>query len=166
MLDDGTGRAVGYIIGTPDTAAFAQRWRDAFAPIVDPKLVPRPDDPTDDARMQREDVRAMRAAVYGGHCSMLQNVPGALAQYPAHLHVDVLPDYQGRGWGNALMDAFLRCVKGMGAGGVHLGMVRGNDGARRFYERLGFAVCGEVLDGGVSGEVGREGEAICLVKAL
>jgi ribosomal protein S18 acetylase RimI-like enzyme len=64
------------------------------------------------------------------------------------------------------MDAFLAKVKGFGAKGVHLGMVASNTGAQRFYERLGFEVCKEVLDGGKSGEVGRDGDALCMVKSL
>ncbi|KAF2687621.1 GCN5-related N-acetyltransferas-like protein [Lentithecium fluviatile CBS 122367] len=170
ILDDGTGRAVGYIIGTPDTTTFSQRWVSTFTPIVDPILVPPPNVASQDAAMEREDVRGFRKAVYAGECSMLQSstppIPDLLKQYPAHLHIDILPEYQGQGWGAKMMDIFLDCVKKAGARGVHLGMVRWNAGAKRFYERLGFQVVGEVLDGGVSGEVGVHGDAICLVKEL
>lgn len=35
MLDDGTGQAVGYCIGTSDTAAFCQRWKTEFVSSLD-----------------------------------------------------------------------------------------------------------------------------------
>lgn len=89
-----------------------------------------------------------------------------LSVYPAHLHINVLPGFTGKGWGAKMVEVFLGAIKSAGARGVHLGMVRTNDGARRFYERLGFRLCEEVLDGGESGEKGRHGGALCLVKNL
>ncbi|KAF9733034.1 hypothetical protein PMIN06_005415 [Paraphaeosphaeria minitans] len=166
VLDNGSGRAVGYIIGTPDTAAFAKRWREKFTPVVDPKLVPPPGTQTDDQAMETELVKGLREEVHAGRCSMLQSHAQLLSTYPAHLHINILPQFTGQGWGVKLISAFLSKIKELGACGVHLGMVATNDGARRFYERLGFESCGKVLDGGVSGEAGRDGGAVCLVKKL
>ncbi len=58
--------------------------------------------------------------------------------YPAHLHIDLLPSAQGQGWGRALMDRFLAQVRSAGARGVHLGVATVNRGAAAFYTRLGF----------------------------
>lgn len=93
---------------------------------------------------------------------MLLPFPSLLASYPAHLHIDILPEYQGQGWGRKLVEAWCEIVKGEGAVGAHLDMVKDNVGARKFYERLGFEVCGEVLDGGESGEVGVSGDGVVL----
>jgi len=71
-----------------------------------------------------------------------------LAGYPAHLHIDLLPGYQGHGLGRRLMDAFLAELRARGVGSVHLGMDPANTGARAFYDRLGFAPI-EVPGGGV-----------------
>jgi GNAT superfamily N-acetyltransferase len=65
-----------------------------------------------------------------------------------------------------LIERFLEGVKGEGARGVHLGMMRANEGARVFYERLGFRVCPVVMDGGESGEEGVNGVVLHLVKEL
>lgn len=116
--------------------------------------------------METELVKGLRKEVHAGECSMLQPHAQLLAQYPAHLHINILPEFTGQGWGQKLMSAFLSKITELGACGVHLGMVATNDGARRFYERVGFELCGEVLDGGVSGEIGRDGGAVCLVKKL
>jgi ribosomal protein S18 acetylase RimI-like enzyme len=166
ILDDGTGRAVGYMIGTPSTTHLAEQWREKLVPMLDPKLVPKPEDLTGDEMMDRDDVWNMRRAVYTAEFDLLQSTPHLLEQYPAHLHVNILPEFQGKGYGKMLMDVFIQKLQQLGVGGVHLGMVGSNEGARRFYERLGFQLCDEVLDDGDSGEVGRQGPALCLVKRL
>jgi ribosomal protein S18 acetylase RimI-like enzyme len=157
---------VGYCIGAAHTASFAQRWRDEFAPSIDAKLVPRPETTTNDPLMEKDDIRGFRHAVYSAHCSMLLEWPGSLEEYPAHMHIDILPGYQRRGFGRDLISTFFEEVKKCGAGGVHLDMVRHNVSARAFYDRVGFEVCGQVLDGGESGEVGVAGIVVTLVKRL
>ncbi|HEX2294831.1 MAG TPA: GNAT family N-acetyltransferase [Actinomycetota bacterium] len=49
---------------------------------------------------------------------------------------------RGRGLGTAMMREVERLARGSGAGGVRLNVSLGNDGARRFYERLGYAQSG------------------------
>lgn len=166
ILDDGAGRAVGYIIGTPSTTQFIEKWKKDFIPTVDDQIVPKPDASTEDELMNRDNVKDLRKSVYSGECSMLQSSPDLLEKYPAHLHVDILPEFQNKGHGKKLIDTFLHNIQELEAGGVHLGMLASNENARRFYERLGFQLCDAVLDDGDSGEVGRHGHAICLVKRL
>jgi ribosomal protein S18 acetylase RimI-like enzyme len=64
--------------------------------------------------------------------------PTLLGEYPAHLHVDLLPRLQGQGWGRRLVDAVAQRLTTRGATGVHLGVDEANTGAIAFYERLGF----------------------------
>ncbi|KAF2269074.1 GCN5-related N-acetyltransferas-like protein [Lojkania enalia] len=165
VLDDGSGEAVGYIIGTASTTHFASRWKSDFVPTVPRDVV----SPVGAETAGNEDELGrewMRKAVYDADCSMLIGSNTLMEEYPAHLHIDILPQYTGREYGQKMMAAFLEKMEELGAKGVHLGMVRWNHGARRFYERLGFQLCGKVLDGGESGEVGRTGDAICLLKKL
>jgi ribosomal protein S18 acetylase RimI-like enzyme len=61
-----------------------------------------------------------------------------LADHPAHLHIDLLPGYQGRGLGRQLMQTFLAALRACGAARVHLGMDPANIRARPFYDKLGF----------------------------
>jgi ribosomal protein S18 acetylase RimI-like enzyme len=61
-----------------------------------------------------------------------------LTGYPAHLHVDLLPEHQGSGWGRMLIGHFLAGLHAAGVPAVHLGMSSTNVGARAFYDRLGF----------------------------
>ncbi|GIE85024.1 GNAT family N-acetyltransferase [Actinoplanes regularis] len=123
VLDDGDGRAVGYIIGTADTAKFVERYRNEWLPATADRLVDG--DPRDQVMLD----------LYRRPERMLHP---ALADHPAHLHIDLLPEWQGRGQGRALMAAFLAGLRAAGVPRVHLGMARQNRSAYAFYQRLGF----------------------------
>jgi ribosomal protein S18 acetylase RimI-like enzyme len=61
-----------------------------------------------------------------------------LAQYPAHLHVDILKGYRGRRVGGELVERFLAYASSVGAAGIHLSVREDNAPARRFFEKYGF----------------------------
>lgn len=125
VLDDG-GEPVGYVVGTADTARFAQRYRAEWIPLLGDRYPIPPVPP----RTPTEEMIALH------HDPERMPVPG-LEGYPAHLHIDLLPSHQGRGWGRRLIDRFVSVVD---APGVHVGMVTANVRARGFYDRLGFTV--------------------------
>ena len=50
----------------------------------------------------------------------------------------VAPECRGQGVAAALLDAALAWARARGAREMQLGVLRGNDGARRLYERAGF----------------------------
>jgi GNAT superfamily N-acetyltransferase len=116
--------------------------------------------------MERDDIKGFRLAIYDASCSMLQPWPTILETYPAHLHIDILPEYQRKGYGTIMINAFLGAIKRQGAIGVHLDMVQHNVTARVFYESVGFQICPQVLDGGASGQSGVNGIVVTLVKTL
>jgi ribosomal protein S18 acetylase RimI-like enzyme len=62
--------------------------------------------------------------------------PG-LDAYPAHLHIDLLPPFQGAGHGRALMETFYAAAARAGAPGVHLTVLAANTRAIGFYRHLG-----------------------------
>ncbi|KAF3033545.1 hypothetical protein E8E12_000379 [Didymella heteroderae] len=166
VLDNGEGRAVGYCVGTSNTSIFAENWRDRFAPSVSLEEVPKPGMRTENAGMEKEESRNFRHAVHNAECSSLQPWPQELNKYPAHMHIDILEEYQRKGWGSKLIRAFFDAVKRDGASGVHLGMVRWNTTGSNFYEKIGFERCPLVLDNGESGEIGVNDVVLTLVKAL
>jgi ribosomal protein S18 acetylase RimI-like enzyme len=125
VLDGGNGNAVGYVVGTADTVRFAQRYRDEWLPTTDH---PKPADPP----VSRED------GMLGLHFHPERMIVPQLAAYPAHLHIDLLPPWQGRGYGRALIARFLAGLHAAGVPRVHLGVAPANTGARAFYDRLGF----------------------------
>ncbi|WP_038056145.1 GNAT family N-acetyltransferase [Thermus amyloliquefaciens] len=58
--------------------------------------------------------------------------------YPAHLHIAVDPQAQGKGLGKALLGDFLECLRKKGVKGVQLSTTRANAAARGLYRALGF----------------------------
>ncbi len=60
--------------------------------------------------------------------------------YPAHLHINLLDDYQGKGYGTQLMNALFLKLKGMGVKGVMLLAAENNKGAVKFYKKHGFKI--------------------------
>ena len=163
VLDSGAGEAVGYILGTPDTASFAEEWKSQFLPSLDQQLLPRPPDYAargEEKPSWSEDLPGhLLNLVYNDYPELLNLYrPGILERWPAHLHIDILPSHQRQGWGRKLIDTFFDAVVERGSKGVHLGMEAGNTGSLRFYEALGFSRYPHVLDGGSSRETGRTDE--------
>jgi ribosomal protein S18 acetylase RimI-like enzyme len=60
-------------------------------------------------------------------------------RWPAHLHIDLLPEGRGRGLGRRLMGCWFERLRARGARGVHLGTFAENTNAIRFFESCGFA---------------------------
>ncbi|MDF9816624.1 GNAT family N-acetyltransferase [Streptomyces sp. SPB162] len=138
VKDDGRGNAVGYILGTADTSTFVKRFRGEWLPEVAGRY-PTPADPApaDPAAATPAPATPDEIMVDLLHRPERMLVP-ELAPYPAHLHIDLLPDHQGAGHGRALMETFLAALATAGVPAVHLGMVTANVRARPFYDRLGF----------------------------
>ena len=127
VLDDGRGRAVGYILGTADTPRFAAAFRSEWLPrVADRYPEPAGEPATPDEAMARLLHRPERMVL------------PELAPYPAHLHIDLLPEWQGRGHGRELMRTFLNALRDAGVPAVHLVMSTANKPARAFYDRVGF----------------------------
>lgn len=57
--------------------------------------------------------------------------------YPAHLHINLLDDYQGKGYGTELMNTLLSKLRETGVKGVMLLAAESNKGAVKFYKRHG-----------------------------
>jgi ribosomal protein S18 acetylase RimI-like enzyme len=126
VLDDGE-RAAGYVVGTPDTAAFARSFRERWTPRMAERYPAPPDPPV---------------TLEGEFVTMFYTpeamVRPDLAEYPAHLHIDLLPGVQGTGHGTRLMRTFFAAARAAGAPGVHLVVASGNVRALGFYDHLGF----------------------------
>lgn len=59
-------------------------------------------------------------------------------RFPAHLHIDLLPEARGKGAGRQLMEAWFDRLRGAGVGGCHLGTFAENHRAIAFFEANGF----------------------------
>lgn len=128
VVDDG-GRPVGYILGTADTPAFARWFRDVWLPQV-----------ADRYRVTSGRLGSWDRSMIGLMRDPDRMVAPEVAEYPAHLHIDLLPAYQGKGLGWQLMRTFLDALRTRGVAAVHLSMNNTNTRARDFYDRCGFHV--------------------------
>lgn len=66
------------------------------------------------------------------------------ARYPAHLHINLAPEYRSRGWGEQLIAAFAADARAAGAPGLHVVTGRGLRNVR-FYSACGFVEVGSFI---------------------
>jgi GNAT superfamily N-acetyltransferase len=133
VVADGADRPIGYLLVVPDTLAFVRWWRSALTPAFAGKY-PRVAPTSADGR----DEQWFHDLGYEPERMIPAGVDLELERFPAHLHIDLLPEAQGHGLGRALMrDAAARLVA-EGVPGIHLSYDSANTGAAAFYDRLGW----------------------------
>jgi ribosomal protein S18 acetylase RimI-like enzyme len=135
VVTDGA-RVVGYTIATADTRGFVARVEAEVLPGFTRRHgSPWPDRGNDGAGADAD--AAQREMTDLGLHPERMLIP-EVDDYPAHLHIDLLPSAQGQGMGRRLIDTLLEELTDRGARGVHLEMDGANTGAGAFYSRLGF----------------------------
>ncbi|MGB0113645.1 MAG: GNAT family N-acetyltransferase [Ilumatobacteraceae bacterium] len=125
LIDDDT--PVGYVLGARDSRSFeATLEREWWPPLREryPTGVDRP-------------AAADRVAVYLLHHPSLAD-ERFVGDYPSHLHIDLLPEAQGRGDGRRMIEHLLDSLTDAGSPGVHLGVSPRNERAIGFYRTVGF----------------------------
>ena len=118
VVTDDDDKAVGYIYGSADY----DKYQDNFGPYI------------------RKVADLNNRAYLGEALTEMFDHAIYKDKYPAHLHIDILPEYQSKGYGSQLVNAFCDNLKAMGVKGVMLIVGEDNEGARRFYERNGFTL--------------------------
>jgi ribosomal protein S18 acetylase RimI-like enzyme len=130
VVDD--AGVAGYCLAVADTRGFEAWAETAWWPVLRAQH-PQLDEVSEDA--------AITALIHRP-----QPAPEAVvADYPAHLHIDLLDRMRGLGLGRVLIERQLAALRSMGAAGVHLDVALANDNARAFYRHLGFV---EILPNG------------------
>ena len=127
VMVDSADQPVGYAIGTADSVAFSAAMDREWWPLL------REQYPADFVAPDAWDAGLVRNIHAGQHPH-----PATLAQYPAHFHVDLLPQAQGGGNGRRLLATLFDEFRERGVGGVHLGVDPANVSAVGFYRHLGF----------------------------
>lgn len=113
--------AVGYIICAESYEPFWQIFSNEYVDRID-----------------KTDVRFRESAK---NSTVLQNK--FKKEYPAHLHIDLLPEYQRMGLGTKLVDTLCTHLKSKGIPGVMLTVGSDNNVGQSFYKKYGFTMLEE-----------------------
>lgn len=122
--DDGVA---GYIVGTPSTDAFAARLEREWWPALREQYAAPTFEPTEADRGRIATI--MRP---GGNPAEL------VAEYPAHIHMNLRSRLRGQGVGLALLQHWVEQARNAGVPGIHLGASATNTGGMAFWQKGGF----------------------------
>jgi len=117
---------VGYIIGTSSTGKFNDWMNQKWLPAL------RHYYPAD--MKSKSDFEQFLIDIINRDCDF----PDFIKNYPSHLHIDLLPIAQKKGFGKKLMTTFINKLKDKGSTGLHLGAGLENTNAIEFYKKIGF----------------------------
>lgn len=142
-VDKQTGIPEGYILGCEDTMAFYEKRNEYLKPLRN-----QVENNTENKTSAEENIKSTILAAITENQTQ-KNYTSAeeeywVKEYPAHLHIDLLPSLQGHGLGHKIMQIFLENLRVKGVKGVHLGVGGENKKACAFYEREGFEILQQV----------------------
>lgn len=119
------GRVAGYVIGAADTRRFVDAYRAEWVPVFA-------------ARYPRQAPTPGEQWLFDAGYEPERMIVAEVDEYPAHLHIDLLPELQGQGMGRTLIRTLLGALRERGVPALHLGLAAENTAARAFYDRVGF----------------------------
>lgn len=115
----------GYLFGCDDTRAFEawceQEW---WPPLRE--------------QYPLEGASAVDAELIRALYTPPRSPDAVVAEFPAHLHIDLLDRARGHGYGRVLIEWLCSELAARGVPGIHLGVGVDNGNAIEFYEHLGF----------------------------
>jgi GNAT superfamily N-acetyltransferase len=128
ILEDDQG-VCGYALGAVDSRRFYARYEAEWRPRLCARFPEPRSDPRQWTRVQQ---------VHHVYHHPDYFLPEPYDAYPSHLHIDLLPRAQGRGYGRRMIERNLETLRRLGSPGAHLGLSTLNPRAFGFYEHLGF----------------------------
>jgi ribosomal protein S18 acetylase RimI-like enzyme len=137
----------GYILGTDNSAAFYNWFESEWLPPLRKRYPENTSDTNIRSTAEKGLLKTLNSPV---ESHFTDNNP-LFTQYPAHMHIDLLPDLQGKGYGRALLTVFFEEMKKRGCPGIHLGVNGKNTHAIGFYKKTGFSVLEETEWGFILG---------------
>lgn len=128
VLDRG-GAVRGYALGALDSRAFYDRYEREWRPRLTARYPAPTGDPAGWTRVQQ---------VHHLYHHPDYTCPEPYEEFPSHLHIDLLEEAQGRGYGRRMLESVMEDLRERGSPGAHLGASLLNESALGFYRRLGF----------------------------
>jgi GNAT superfamily N-acetyltransferase len=128
ILEDDQG-ICGYALGAFDSRNFYARYEREWRPNLCSRFPAPQGDASQWTRVQQ---------VHNTYHHPDYFLPEPYAAYPSHLHIDLLPRAQGRGYGRRMIEQNMATLRRRGSPGAHLGLSTLNPRAYGFYQRLGY----------------------------
>ena len=128
VLEDKLG-ICGYVLGTKDTKLFFKKMTEKWLPKYQ-KRFPMPDGDPENWNMDQKIV----ALIHNPRVS----IPDSLNNFPAHLHIDLLPRARKKGNGRRMIETLHEKLQILGIKGVFLDVGINNLNAQSFYEKIGY----------------------------
>ena len=128
VLEDEHG-VCGYALGALDSHTFYQRCAKEWLPEIQARFP----EPTGDPALWTRVQSAHFLYYHPDHFC-----PEPYEEFPAHLHIDLLPRVHRQGHGKRMMTELMHRLRAKAAPGVHLGMAGNNGRAYQFYRNLDF----------------------------
>lgn len=125
------GRVIGYLLGCRDSASAANPVEGVTRHLIRRGLLLRPGTA---GVLWRSMADLGSAALRHRAAKMELDDP----RWPAHLHIDLLPEARGIGVGSRLMHRWLDALRDDGITGCHLGTWGENAEAIAFFQAMGF----------------------------
>ncbi|MGW0180326.1 GNAT family N-acetyltransferase [Nocardia sp. NPDC003345] len=135
LLAEVDGELVGYLTGCVNTATFPSESKRIEDAIRTHRLVLR----------RAPALFFARSALDAASAALRrESAAGEIhdPRWPAHLHINVVPEARGTGAAEALMRRWFALLEAAGAPGCHLQTLVENGRAVRFFERMGFIAYG------------------------
>ena len=129
---DENDRPVGYILCAPDTKLFHRGYISEMEPLIKDKLRQlKREDPEIWAKYRRTFLPPVRDYGWPFMASVVR-------EYPAHMHIDLLPGFQRGGLGGRMMERLLKKLESAGIRGLHLIVDAANSNAIGYYKHHRF----------------------------
>lgn len=134
-VDNESNRVAGYIIGTLDTVVQEKRFSRTMTWSIVLRAI------TVTSWRYPESFRTLlHFNRYMNRQSWLHEIH---EKYRAHLHINILPEFQHRGIGSRLLERFEQHVSDCGVAGIHLSTSERNVSAIPFYRKCGYSIVAE-----------------------
>lgn len=130
LAEDADG-VCGYVVAALDSLDFDQRLERDWWPALRARYPEPPPEAAAGLSMQEQ------RAIQNIHRPRVTD-PELAVSYPSHLHINLLPRLQGRGYGRRLIAALTASLRRQGSAGVHLHARLDNQRAAGFYRKIGF----------------------------
>ncbi|GJJ06205.1 hypothetical protein Clacol_000394 [Clathrus columnatus] len=131
--DSTEGEVVGYILGTTDSVALREIEAKEWWPSLREKYPLATVTPGSYPERTEADNRLIEV-IHSPYIDPLE----IIEPYPAHIHIDILPSHQRKGYGHKLMASAVDYLRSKGHTGLFVGLDPRNDEAKKFYARIGF----------------------------